>query len=256
MEIAVYTPEQQGIGAFDGGKITEQKPIGFPGEGSEVIRIGPLFYWAWAKSEKAGYIPRHPHQGFEIITYVVNGKAEHGDSLGTKSTVGPGGIQVMQTGSGVSHEEAFIGPDFNGFQIWFEPYLNDSIKREPTYNQYHQEEFPITKENISEVKTVIGKDSPVQLVADVQMWDINIGTGDNYSKTIDSNRSLAILAFEGDGEIKANNQDSVYFHEKDFIVLESDKNNKVTFKAKGQLRLIMIEVPTNVDYPVYNKNFS
>jgi hypothetical protein len=43
MEVAVYTPDQQGIGAFDGGKITEQKPIGFPGEGSEVIRIGPYF---------------------------------------------------------------------------------------------------------------------------------------------------------------------------------------------------------------------
>jgi redox-sensitive bicupin YhaK (pirin superfamily) len=87
------------------------------------------------------------------------------------------------------------------------------------------------------------------------MWDINIGTGNIYSKTIDSNRSLAILAFEGNGEINANNQDSVYFHEKNFIVLDSDKNSKVTFKAKGQLRLIMIEVPTNVDYPVYNKNF-
>jgi redox-sensitive bicupin YhaK (pirin superfamily) len=47
----------------------------------------------------------------------VNGKAEHGDSLGTKSTIGPGGIQVMQTGSGVSHEEAFIGPDFDDFKF-------------------------------------------------------------------------------------------------------------------------------------------
>jgi redox-sensitive bicupin YhaK (pirin superfamily) len=253
LEITVYTPNQQGTGAFDGGKITEQKPIGFPGEGSEVMRIGPLFYWAWAKSKKAGYIPRHPHQGFEIITYVVNGKAEHGDSLGTKSTVGPGGLQVMQTGSGVSHEEAFIGPDFDGFQIWFEPYLNDAIKREPTYSQYNHVDFPITEVRETIIKTVIGNQSPAKLVADVHMWDIEVGTSDNYSTTIDSNRSLAILAIEGDGEILVNENENRTFHKKDFIVLNSGKTDRITLKSKEKLRLIMIEVPTKVNYPVYPK---
>lgn len=254
MDITIYSPEQQGIGAFDGGKITEQKPIGFPGEGSEVTRIGPLFYWAWAKSEKAGYIARHPHQGFEIITYVINGKAEHGDSLGTKSTVGPGGIQVMQTGSGVSHEEAFIGPDFDGFQIWFEPYLNEAIHREPMYSQFNHGDFPIIKENRNEIKTVIGQDSPVELVTDIQMWDINLESGGTYSKVLESNRSLSILVFDGNGQIDTDSQDSISFKNKDFIVIHSDRNNKVTLRSNEQLRLIMIEVPTTVDYPLYNKN--
>ena len=141
MNINRYSVNQQGVGEFDGGKITEQKPIGFPGEGSEVKRVGPLFYWAWAKSEHEGYIPLHPHQGFEIITYVISGKAEHGDSLGTRSTVGAGGLQVMQTGSGVSHEEGFVGPNMQGFQIWFEPHLSEALRRKPTYQQYDHEEF-------------------------------------------------------------------------------------------------------------------
>jgi redox-sensitive bicupin YhaK (pirin superfamily) len=253
MDITVYTPDQQGIGAFDGGKITEQKPIGFAGDGSEVKRIGPLFYWAWAKAKKAGYIARHPHQAFEIITYVVNGKAEHGDSLGTKSTVGSGGIQVMQTGSGVSHEEAFIGPDFDGFQIWFEPYINDAIRREPTYNQYQHADFPIEKENSSIIKTVIGNGSPVQLVADVQMWDIDVEAEGTYSQTMESNHSLAILAFDGSGEITTNGNDSIFFNKKDFIVVNSDQKGKVDFTSTEKLHLIMIEVPTKVDYPVYPK---
>ena len=46
--VRVYPPNEQGSGSFDGGKITEIKPIGFPGEGSARTRIGPLFYWAWA----------------------------------------------------------------------------------------------------------------------------------------------------------------------------------------------------------------
>jgi redox-sensitive bicupin YhaK (pirin superfamily) len=252
MDITVYTPAQQGIGAFDGGKITEQKPIGFAGDGSEVKRIGPLFYWAWAKAKKAGYIARHPHQAFEIITYVVNGKAEHGDSLGTKSTVGPGGIQVMQTGSGVSHEEAFIGPDFDGFQIWFEPYINDAIRREPTYNQYHHADFPIEKEKGNSIKTVIGSGSPVQLVADVKMWDIDVEAKETYSLTIHSNRSLAILSFDGNGEITTRSG-SISFNKKDFIVVNSDQEGKVNLTSKEKLHLIIIEVPTKVDYPVYPK---
>jgi redox-sensitive bicupin YhaK (pirin superfamily) len=216
------------------------------------MRIGPLFYWAWAKSEKAGYIPRHPHQGFEIITYVVNGRAEHGDSLGTKSTVGPGGIQVMQTGSGVLHEEAFIGPDFDGFQIWFEPYLNEAILREPSYSQYNHQDFSISSNNESMVKKVIGEGSPVQLVADVQMCDIVIQSKVTYSHSLDPNKTLAILAFEGQGNIVTNDQ-SVSFNEKDFSVVNSAEDGNVTIQANNDLRLIIIEVPTNVDYPVYPK---
>jgi hypothetical protein len=58
MNITVYTPNQQGIGAFDGGKITEQKPIGFSGEGWSVILLGR------GKAKEAGFIPAHPHEGF------------------------------------------------------------------------------------------------------------------------------------------------------------------------------------------------
>ena len=38
----VYPPEDQSKGSLDGGRITEQKPIGFSGEGSAVTRVGPL----------------------------------------------------------------------------------------------------------------------------------------------------------------------------------------------------------------------
>ncbi|WP_325176772.1 hypothetical protein [Paenibacillus alkalitolerans] len=47
MEIKIIKPQDQAKGEFDGGKITEQKPIGFSGEGSLINRLGPLFYWAW-----------------------------------------------------------------------------------------------------------------------------------------------------------------------------------------------------------------
>ncbi len=89
MQIMVYPPSMQGTGAFDGGKITERKPVGFPGEGSVVKGVGPLFYWSWAFSKHEGYIGLHPHQGFEIMTYVIQGKAEHGDTLAPAASSAP-----------------------------------------------------------------------------------------------------------------------------------------------------------------------
>jgi redox-sensitive bicupin YhaK (pirin superfamily) len=256
MKISVYTPAQQAIGAFDGGKITEQKPIGFPGEKSEVERIGPLFYWAWAEAEEEGFIPSHPHRAFEIITYVVNGKAEHGDSLGTKSIVGPGGLQVMQTGSGVSHHERFIGPNMEGFQIWFEPYLKEAFKRPPTYSQYEHEDFPTTKENGTQFKTVIGEGSPVQLVADVKMWDSVIEAGQKLELIMPIGYTLCALAIRGGGKWNTNGTNGkqiTSFHHKDFILFEVTEPAEVVIQVNKDepLRIILVQVPTQVDYPLY-----
>lgn len=250
MDINVYTPKQQAIGQFDGGKITEQKPIGFPGEGAHVKRVGPLFYWSWAKAEKAGYIPLHPHQAFEIITYVIQGKAEHGDTLGTKSTVGPGGIQIMQTGSGVSHEEGFVGPDMEGFQIWFEPFVKEAIKQKPTYNQFSHEQLPMEENEGHRIKTVIGDGSPVKLVADVQLFDLDINKGESFNFPLRANYSLAMLAIRGHGVVNGTE-----FSHKEFIVLSAAKESNALIEAnKGDnVRLIAILVPTEVDYPLYRK---
>ncbi|MBE1444528.1 pirin family protein [Paenibacillus sp. OAS669] len=254
MKLTIYPPAKQAKGAFDGGKITELKPIGFPGEGSAVKRIGPLFYWAWAHAPEEGYIPMHPHQAFEIITYMVHGHAEHSDSLGTQSQVAAGGAQVMQTGSGVSHSERFIGPDSEGFQIWFEPYIKEALLRTPTYHQYDHEHFPAVVSDGVTVKKVIGEGAPVQLVADARMWDVELAAGKAYSHTLSAGRTLAALAIRGEGEWTGAGEPAA-FHHRDFSVLEADSGHasEVTVKTEAGLRLLLIEVPGNVDYPLYQK---
>lgn len=258
MQAMIYPPTMQGTGAFDGGKITEQKPIGFPGERSVVKRVGPLFYWAWAHARQDGYIGSHPHEAFEIITYVVAGQAEHGDSLGTRSVVGPGGAQVMQTGSGVSHEERFLGPDMEGFQIWFEPYLTEAVKRPPTYRQYDHAAFPQAEADGVSVKTIIGEGAPIELVADARMWDVELAAGASYHYAIPAGRTLTALAIRGDGvwtEAREGAKPAAMSH-KDFVLLRADDTTEVALTANeagAPLRVILIEVPTTVDYPLYPK---
>lgn len=251
MAITVYRPSQQAVGSFDGGKITEQKPIGFSGEGSEVKRIGPLFYWAWARAEQEGYIPLHPHQAFEIITYVIQGKAEHGDTLGTKSVVGAGGLQVMQTGSGVSHEERFLGPDMEAFQIWFEPFIQEAIKKTPTYHQFEASEFPLIEQDGLWIENIIGEGSPVRLDTDVQMWDVQLNANKTYEHLVPEGYALASLAIRGNGSWKEDSP--TQFQEKDFIVIEAEKQHKYQLKSESDLRVLLIQVPRQTDYKLYPK---
>ncbi|MDQ0971131.1 redox-sensitive bicupin YhaK (pirin superfamily) [Neobacillus niacini] len=251
MEIKVIKPQDQALEQFDGGKIIAQKPIGFSGEGSVINRLGPLFYWGWGKSEGEGGIGLHPHQGFEILGYFIKGRGRHQDTLGTISEVGAGGVQVMQAGSGVHHAETLLEPS-EAFQIWFEPHLSKAIKQTPTYSKYEHEDFPLNSESGVIVKTILGEHSPIKLVTDAKMYDVEIENGATYKYVLSPNRTLAGLSIRGNGGVI--DELEVSFENKDFIILQSEIGEGFTIQPKGEnLRMLLIEIPTEVDYPLYRK---
>src|SRR5262245_36779674 len=56
-----------------------------------------------------GGFPPHPHRGFEIVTYVVEGAAAHSDSEGNEGVVRAGGLQRITAGRGIWHGEGSGG---------------------------------------------------------------------------------------------------------------------------------------------------
>ena len=65
--------------------------------------------------------PWHPHRGIETITYILQGKVEHGDSLGNRGVINSGDVQWMTAGSGIIHQEMPKGDAsglMEGFQLW------------------------------------------------------------------------------------------------------------------------------------------
>lgn len=75
----------------------------------------------------------HPHANMEIISVLLKGKMNHIDTLGYKTVIGEGGVQIMSAGSGLRHEEYNIGEeDVNFLQIWIEPKLQNINPRYQT----------------------------------------------------------------------------------------------------------------------------
>lgn len=157
----------------------------------------------------------------------------------------------MQAGSGVSHAEALLGP-YEGVQIWLEPHLSQAIKRPPTYRKYEHEDVPRVSGNGVTVKTILGEHSPIHIVTDAQIYDVQIENGATYKHVLSSNRTLAGLAIRGNGAVMEERE--VPFENKDFVVIQSEKDETITLQSTGEeLRILLIEVPTQVEYPLYRK---
>lgn len=111
--------------------------------------------------------PVHPHRGFETVTVMVEGFADHFDAKGSKGRYGEGDVQWMTAGSGTQHSEMFplLKDDAENpmelFQIW----LNLSQKEKfatPDYKMFWNEDIPVVKEKdelgrITEIKIIAGE---------------------------------------------------------------------------------------------------
>ena len=81
----------------------------------------------------AGF-PTHGHRDMEIITYMIRGRLQHKDSMGTSAFIEPGELQRMSAGTGVRHSEfnASSTEPCELLQIWLEPAQKDL---QPSYEQ-------------------------------------------------------------------------------------------------------------------------
>lgn len=250
VRVRKYSVEEQGVGAFDGGRITESKPVPFPQETGGSRRIGPLLYWAWATAEGDGVIGMHPHRGFEIMSYVLEGSVGHTDSAGNRRRVGVGGAQVMQTGSGISHQEEMHGERTSFFQIWFEPDLGEALQRAPVYEDFEDGDFPVEESGGVWVKRVIGGGAPVEIVAPVEVVDVRVEAGAEHAVELGAGEVLASVVIEGNGSLRAGGETGI--GRGDFVVAEATGAAVVVVSGKTEsVHVLVVRVPSEVDYPLY-----
>lgn len=96
----------------------------------------------------------HPHDNMEIVTIPLYGELEHQDSMGHRSVIRPGEIQVMSAGSGITHSEynASETDPVSLFQIWIFPNKKNVKPR------YDQKDFQLFNSD-SRLKVIVSPDA-------------------------------------------------------------------------------------------------
>lgn len=116
--------------------------------------------------------PWHPHRGIETVTYLLEGKVDHEDSVGNKGSIYPGDLQWMTAGSGIFHQEmpkplddrdprellksTGLNTSVSGFQLWINIPANEKMTR-PKYRGMKNQAVPVVRDDGgSTVKVVAG----------------------------------------------------------------------------------------------------
>lgn len=100
--------------------------------------------------------PWHPHRGIETITYLINGKVEHGDSLGNSGIINDLECQWMTAGSGIIHQEMPKASErMLGCQIWVNLPAKDKMTV-PSYGDITHDKITVAEEENAVVRILAG----------------------------------------------------------------------------------------------------
>jgi redox-sensitive bicupin YhaK (pirin superfamily) len=250
MPVAIYNKDEQVSGNFNNGEILEKKPIGFSHDGGKLKPYSNLFYWAdaWTPNSKST-IGLHPHQGFEICSFVIKGSIRHYDTKQNKwIELNTGDAQIIRSGNGISHAEEILD-NSEMFQIWFDPDISKTISKPATYNDYKSTSFPIIKNKESTVVTIKGKNSPFIMDTEgIEIYETSFKDGSHQSDLFTSK----VYSFFIKKGIMIHDGDE--YEQGTFIKIE--KESKFDFKSKSGLEVFEIRSPERPSYLTYFERFN
>ena len=173
---------------IEGAGVHLKRAFGF----SEAGQFDPFLLMDDFRSENPNHyskgFPWHPHRGIETITYILQGKVEHGDSLGNSGIIDSGDVQWMTAGSGIIHQEMPKGDTsgrMEGFQLWANLPAAEKMMP-PRYRDVKSDEIPlITLENGVQIKIICGRVNNVQgpvrdIMIDPEYLDITVPAHTDY----------------------------------------------------------------------------
>ncbi|PCI38172.1 MAG: quercetin 2,3-dioxygenase [Rhodospirillaceae bacterium] len=194
-----------GLPTSDGAGVKLTRIIGSP----EINMVDPFLLLDTFESDQPGdYIggfPSHPHRGFQTVTYLLEGRMRHKDSVGHEGVIEPGGVQWMSAGRGVVHSEM---PEQEngllfGFQLWVNLPASEKMSA-PDYQEFPAAQLPVqTLENGGTVKVIAGKTDqgtvgPVHIAAtDPLYFDVRLEAQDSFQQAIADTHAGFVYVIEG-----------------------------------------------------------
>jgi len=188
--------------------------------------------------------PWHPHRGIETVTYMIEGKVEHGNSMGNKGTIEGGDMQWMTAGCGIIHQEMPEG-DCDmlwGLQLWVNLPASHKMM-EPRYRDVKAADIPEYKaENGAIVKVIAGKFNghvgPVKdIICDPKYLDVSIPAGQKFAHRVEKGHTAFAYVLEGEGYFDPEKNNAI---PQENLVLFSDGKDVAIEASKKTLRFLLI----------------
>lgn len=245
MSLEIYKKERQASGQFNGGAILENKPIGFPQDNGLLKPYSNILYWAhaWTPGEES-LIAEHPHKGFEILSFVIEGSLKHYDTkLRQWQELHEGDVQIIRAGSGISHAE-LVNANSAFFQIWFDPDLKVSLDEAASYDNYKISKFEIEESDGVKVKYYTGKSASLEMSSNgVEICEIVIENS-SYSLPLDRSKTRSFYVLDGD--LIANNKD---LRQHDFGRFQDEEILQLS--GRNKVRVFVIDLLKEPGYITY-----
>src|SRR6185369_5891219 len=170
----------QAFDAVEGGGVIISRAL--PNRQVALEEVDPFLLLDEARIDPKGPgFPEHPHRGFEIITYLLEGWGSHKDNFGNEGRVEAGGLMKLTAGKGMWHGEAAGGKKgdgtiAHGLQFWVNLPLAEK-KREPEFQLLQSAEIKELKLAGSTTRILAGPGSAVRIVTPIHYLDVTLQPG-------------------------------------------------------------------------------
>ncbi len=191
-----------------------------------------------AANEGLDVLP-HPHIGLSTLTYLLEGKILHQDSLGNIIEIVPGDVNLMTAGKGIVHSEREPKElrskhhRVNGIQCWL-ALPEDKSEIEPSFQHVPQADLPKYQDDGVSVTLVAGNafnlQSPVETFSPSFFLDIEAKADSIIPRP---EAEFECMLYLLNGSIKS---EKAEYRSGQILLLENEKS----FKAVTDVRCLLL----------------
>ncbi len=189
----------------------------------------------------------HPHIGLATVTYLYDGAVLHRDSLGTRSVIRPGDLNLMVAGRGIVHSERELPETLDqdrilhGLQLWHAlPEADEEM--EPAFHHYDAADIPDVVVDAVPVRVLIGSaygvTSPVRTFARTLYAEARLQAGQSLRLPADEAQGAVYIAHGAAVIGRAGQTTALPLEAGDMAVY--DPSAEVVVTATADLRVVII----------------
>ena len=242
MKIKEVTRVVQGKPAVDGAGVRLNRVLG----GDTIEDFDPfLMLDSFDSREPDDYIrgfPMHPHRGIETVTYLVEGKIAHEDSLGNKGLITSGACQWMAAGSGILHQEMPAESErLLGLQLWLNLPAAEKMTN-PKYFDIEPKDVGLVEKNGGIVRVISGEYMGVRGVTphhiQATLLDVKLDESQGIEIPVGEGETTFVFLIEGAGMLNGE-----IFDEKTALLLGEGDLVEVCALPGETVRFILASAP-------------